>query len=130
MGEDAGVPEPAPAAVTATPPVAVAGAPLAIAAPGARMALTLLVAINLFNYIDRQVLAAVEPEIRRELFRNGEDAKTWMGLLPFAFLITYMFLAPFFGWLADRHSRWKIVGIGVILWSLASGASGIDWVPL
>jgi predicted MFS family arabinose efflux permease len=98
--------------------------------PSGGLALCLLVAINLFNYIDRQVLAAVEPEIRRDLFRNGEDAKTWMGLLPFAFLITYMFLAPFFGWLADRHSRWKIVGIGVILWSLASGASGIDWVPL
>ena len=33
-----------------------------------RMALALLLVINLFNYIDRQVLAAVEPEIRRELF--------------------------------------------------------------
>src|SRR5437763_1750354 len=35
--------------------------------PGARAALILLLAINLFNYIDRQVLAAVEPEIRKEL---------------------------------------------------------------
>ena len=31
-------------------------------APGARTALWLLLAINLFNYIDRQVLASVEPE--------------------------------------------------------------------
>jgi len=29
--------------------------------PGARSALALLLAINLFNYIDRQILAAVEP---------------------------------------------------------------------
>src|SRR5262249_1586304 len=36
--------------------------------PGARAALLLLLTINLFNYIDRQVLAAVVPEIRRELF--------------------------------------------------------------
>jgi MFS family permease len=32
-----------------------------------------------------------------------------------------------FGLLADRWSRWWLVGIGVILWSLASGASGVDW---
>src|SRR5262249_44622635 len=32
-----------------------------------------------------------------------------------------------FGFLADRMSRWKLIGIGVILWSLASGASGWHW---
>ena len=97
-------------------------------------AVALLIAINHFNYIDRQILAAVEPEIRKELFPEaGEaaasDAKFWMGLLPFAFLITYMFLAPLFGMLADRYSRWKIVGIGVMLWSIAkaAGASGWEW---
>jgi MFS transporter, Spinster family, sphingosine-1-phosphate transporter len=97
--------------------------------PGARAALVLLLAINLFNYIDRQVLAAVEPEIRRELLsgESKEGARFWMGLLSTAFLITYMLIAPLFGWLADRTSRWVLVGIGVVLWSLASGASGLDW---
>ncbi|MFZ4395312.1 MAG: hypothetical protein ACOYOU_06750 [Kiritimatiellia bacterium] len=33
--------------------------------PGARTALLLLLGINLFNFIDRQVLAAVVPDIRR-----------------------------------------------------------------
>jgi MFS family permease len=103
--------------------------------PGARTALILLLAINLFNYIDRQVLAAVEPEIRRELLPPGQvpddEARFKMGLLSTAFLLTYMFTAPLFGWLADRMSRWALVGIGVILWSLASGASGVPWgVPL
>jgi MFS family permease len=132
MGEDAGVPEPAPAAVTATPPVAVAGAPLAIAAPGARMALTLLVLINLFNYIDRQVLAAVEPQIRRELLHDfaDADAKFWMGILPFAFLVSYMLLSPVFGMLADRYARWALIGFGVALWSVASGFSGVPWTAL
>ena len=94
-------------------------------------AVALLIAINHFNYIDRQILAAVEPEISDELFGVGANkdplADFQMGFLPFAFLITYMFLAPVFGMLADRYSRWKIVGIGVILWSLASGASGWHW---
>ena len=36
--------------------------------PGARTALALLLGINLFNYIDRQILAAVEPQIRETFF--------------------------------------------------------------
>ncbi|MCI0683253.1 MAG: MFS transporter [Gemmataceae bacterium] len=95
----------------------------------ANAALLLLLAINLFNYIDRQVLAAVEPEIRAELLPDApeDEARFWMGLLSTAFLVSYMLLAPVFGWLADRWSRWLLVGIGVILWSLASGASGVSW---
>jgi MFS family permease len=97
------------------------------AMPGARSALILLLAINLFNYIDRQVLAAVEPEIRKELLTGGADDKAKMGLLSTAFLFSYMLTAPLFGLLADRLSRWLLVGIGVIIWSLASGASGWNW---
>ena len=36
--------------------------------PGARAALVLLLSINLFNYIDRTVLAAVEPRISETFF--------------------------------------------------------------
>ena len=83
----------------------------------AALALTLLVLINLFNYIDRQVLAAVEPEIRKELLpddsatprlqadgrpEESEDAKFWMGWLATAFLLSYMIFAPLFGVFADR----------------------------
>src|SRR3954452_2010851 len=94
--------------------------------PGARSALALLLAINLFNYIDRQVLAALEPEIRKTFFaENDPHAMTRMGLLADAFLVTYMIIAPLLGWLADRFSRWMIVGCAVTLWSLASGATGL-----
>jgi MFS family permease len=126
-------------AQVSTSPVAAPGAAPAAPLPGARTALVLLLAINLFNYIDRQVLAAVEPEIRKELLPE-ESRRTsvlgipvttgprfWMGCLSMAFLVSYMLLAPLFGWLADRTSRWVLVGVGVALWSLASGASGLDW---
>jgi MFS family permease len=36
-----------------------------------------------------------------------------------------MIAAPVFGRLAERFSRWLLVGAGVVLWSLASGASGL-----
>ena len=95
-------------------------------ASGAWAALSLLLAINLFNYIDRQVLAAVEPEIRQTFFAAGDqNAMTKTGFLGTAFLITYMLSAPLLGFLADRMSRWIIVGSAVILWSLASGGSGL-----
>ncbi len=103
--------------------------------------LALLLAINLLNYIDRQVLAAVESLMQKDLFpaasqlTSGEggtppsgshqDVEFWMGLLPTAFLASYMIFSPVFGWLADRVNRWWIIAGGVIVWSLASGASGL-----
>jgi MFS family permease len=107
--------------------------------PGARPALILLVAINLFNYLDRQVLAAVVPLLKdidkgplaigvldwleNQLGFRAENAL--LGSLNTAFMATYMLLAPVFGRLAERLPRWWIVGFAVIAWSLASGASGL-----
>jgi MFS transporter, Spinster family, sphingosine-1-phosphate transporter len=93
---------------------------------GAHSALLLLLGINLFNYIDRQILAALEPDIRATFFAADDvNAMTKTGLLGVAFFVTYMISAPILGLLADRISRWLIVGAAVILWSLASGASGL-----
>ena len=59
-------------------------------------------------------------------FAAADDAAmAKMGLLAFVFMCSYMVLAPVFGWLADRFSRWLIIAFGVALWSLASGASGL-----
>src|SRR5258708_33981681 len=50
---------------------------------------------------------------------------TKTGLLGDAFFVTYMISAPILGFLADRFSRWIIIGSAAILWSLATGASGL-----
>ena len=93
---------------------------------GARSALFLLLAINLFNYIDRQILAALEPDIRATFFASDDvNAMTKTGLLGVAFFVTYMVSAPVLGLLADRISRWLIIGVAVTLWSIASGGSGL-----
>src|SRR5215217_4239454 len=109
-----------------TAPVAPAGAssdsPATAPRPGARAALILLLAINLFNYVDRYILAAVEETVSKEF----GVSMARMGSLMTAFLFTYMLISPLFGWLADRVSRWALIGIGVILWSLASGGSGLS----
>ncbi|HEY8749103.1 MAG TPA: MFS transporter [Tepidisphaeraceae bacterium] len=80
----------------------------------------------MFNYVDRYVLAAVEPAVQKDFFRPGDpNAEFWMGSLATAFIVSYLVMAPLFGWLADRMSRWLLVGVSVILWSLATGASGL-----
>jgi MFS family permease len=92
-----------------------------VAVKGANWSLALLLAINLFNYVDRQVLAAVEVSIEKTF--HVSQAK--MGWAATVFLLSYMVIAPIFGFMADRVSRWLLVGIGVLLWSLASGGTGL-----
>lgn len=92
----------------------------------ARAALFLLVAINLFNYIDRYILSAVEPQIRHAFFAADDvNAMFKTGALNTAFLLTYMVSAPVFGLLADRYRRWLLIGVGIATWSLATGATGL-----
>jgi len=106
----------------------------------------LLILINLFNYIDRYVLAAVVPRLKQSFFgANGTSSNAsldsllaWcqlhlgfkpenalIGVLSTAFMVSYMVGAPVFGRLAERRSRWMLIGVGVLLWTLASGGSGL-----
>jgi MFS transporter, Spinster family, sphingosine-1-phosphate transporter len=91
--------------------------------------LVLLIFISLFNYIDRQVLSATLPKIETEPafgLLGHPDAKFLKNLLATAFLVTYMVIAPLFGWLGDRIGRrWGLVGLAIMFWSLASGGSGL-----
>jgi MFS family permease len=91
----------------------------------ARLSLGLLLTINLFNYVDRQILAAVETDVQKQFLPHDINAEAKMGLLATAFLVGYMVTAPIFGWLSNRMSRWVLIAISVALWSLASGASGL-----
>jgi MFS family permease len=91
------------------------------ARPGARSALALLLVINLFNYIDRYVLAAVLPPMSTEFGLSTEQS----GLLASAFLYAYMIGAPLLGRLAEHMSRWWLIGISITIWSLASGWTGL-----
>lgn len=91
----------------------------------ARRALALLIAINLFCYLDRYILASILPELKHTFLEGDPDANGKAGLLTSAFFLSYMLTAPVFGLLADRYNRWVIIGLSVALWSLASGASGL-----
>lgn len=85
-----------------------------------RYALGLLLAINLLNYIDRQALFAVFPLIKIDL----QLTDTALGFLGSAFMLSYLLIAPLFGWLGDRYSRTMLASGGLVVWSLATALSG------
>jgi len=85
-----------------------------------RYALGLLLAVNLLNYIDRQVLFAVFPLIKIDL----QLTDTALGFLGSAFMLSYLLIAPLFGWLGDHWSRTRLASGGLVVWSLATALAG------
>src|SRR2546427_532281 len=64
--------------------------------------------INLFNYLDRYVAAAVAPMVKREL--NLTDSE--IGLFGTAFLLVYAIAAVPFGYWGDRGVRRNVIAVG------------------
>jgi MFS transporter, Spinster family, sphingosine-1-phosphate transporter len=84
------------------------------------LGLSFLTGLNLFNYLDRYVLASVVPPIKAELqLSDGE-----IGWLTSAFMIGYFATAPIFGYLGDRWRRKGLIAFGVAVWSLGTILTG------
>lgn len=81
-----------------------------------KTALALLTTLNLLNYIDRNVLYAVQDMVKAEFHRS--DAA--FGFLTSVFFIFYMIAAPFMGPLSVRFSRKSVIITGAIIWSVAT----------
>jgi MFS transporter, Spinster family, sphingosine-1-phosphate transporter len=76
--------------------------------------LSLLVCLNLLNYIDRYILPGTQSLIQKEFGWSDEK----FGLLTTAMFVVYMICAPLTGWLGDRVSRKPLIVGGAILWSI------------
>jgi MFS family permease len=86
--------------------------------------LALLTALNLLNYLDRFVLSAVLPKVQEDLHLSNFVG----GSLATVFLIGYFATSPVFGNLADRAGtggRKRLVTLGIVVWSVATIASGL-----
>jgi predicted MFS family arabinose efflux permease len=80
-----------------------------------------VVGINFLNYFDRFTLPAVLEPLGRDLLLTDEQR----GILGSAFLLSYMFAAPFFGLLGDKLRRPRVIAFGIALWSLATSATAL-----
>lgn len=87
---------------------------------GPGFVLAILTFINLFNYIDRWVLAAVVEPIKHSLGLTDTE----LGLIGAGFIVVYSLTSPVFGRLGDRRARPPLIAIGVAIWSLATGIAG------
>lgn len=81
----------------------------------------LLFSLNLFNYIDRQVLFSVFPLIQLDLHISDFQ----LGLLGSVFMVVYMCYAPVVGFFADRHPRQYWIAASALIWSAATFCSGL-----
>jgi MFS family permease len=84
-------------------------------------ALTVLTFINLFNYVDRWVVAAVVESIKHSELHLTD---TQLGLVGTGFIIVYTLTSPFFGTLGDRKKRPPLIALGVAVWSIATALAG------
>src|SRR5262245_60931004 len=84
-------------------------------------ALLVIFTANFFSYLDRQLVSAVERPIRDAIGLN----QTEYGLLWTLFTIGYMTFAVPIGFLADRYNRPRILAACIVVWSIATVASGM-----
>ena len=83
--------------------------------------LAVLTLINLFNYLDRWVIAALVESLRKsELHLND----TQLGFIGSGFIIIYTLTSPVFGTLGDRRARPPLIALGVMVWSIATTLGG------
>jgi MFS family permease len=84
--------------------------------------LAILTLINLFNYLDRFVVASLFESLKHSTLALSDRQ---LGFLMSAFLIVYMVAAPVFGALGDRRPRPRLIAFGVACWSVATALSGL-----
>jgi len=84
-------------------------------------ALSLLVVVNVFNYLDRQILSVLLEPIKHDL----QLSDTALGFLTgIAFAIFYTFAGiPIARW-ADRNVRQTVIALGLAIWSSMTALTG------
>ncbi len=86
----------------------------------ARFAFIVLLIINILNYVDRSVLAAVQTTIQKEFHLTD----TQLGWLTSSFLLIYGLSTLPIGVWADKSVRKNIVALCVGVWSVATALGG------
>jgi len=83
--------------------------------------LTLLLgALVLLNYVDRGAIGIAAPKLKDELGLNAEQ----FGLAVSAFAWIYAPAQFAVGWLSDRFCVYRMIAIGLVIWSLATFLTG------
>jgi MFS family permease len=85
-------------------------------------ALSVLLAIYTFNFLDRQILGILQESIKADLGLSDTQLGALTG---FAFAIFYATLGIPIASLADRTSRTRLIAFALSLWSLMTALCGV-----
>jgi MFS family permease len=88
---------------------------------GAYLVLLALFAMNLLNFIDRFILAAVLDTVQAELHLDDAEG----GFVGSSFYLSYALFSPLIGWLGDRVPRKYLLAASVGVWSVATFGTGL-----
>ena len=86
-----------------------------------RATLAALTSLNVLNYFDRFLAAAVLPLILADMALSDTQG----GALQSSLMVVYTFVCPVAGWLATTHNRFRLAAFGALGFSLATAASGL-----
>ena len=86
-----------------------------------RYALTVIFFANFLSYLDRQVVSSIEHELKHDLHISTAE----FGYVGSAFTVGYMVFAPIVGFLIARMRRPTVFALCVMVWSVATVASGL-----
>ena len=92
-----------------------------ISRPAAYYGLALLTTVNLLNYLERNAIFALFEPVKRDL--GLADAH--LGWLGSAYVLVFSLASVPVGVACDLGSRRVVIATGVILWSVATSASGL-----
>ena len=90
--------------------------------------------VNMLNYIERFIISGSAVEIEDFVEQSVHGSKdTFLGLLQSAFILGFSIACIVFGYVVKSDSPFSIVCIGLLVWTIASFASGLAfnyWVLL
>ena len=95
--------------------------PEEVGARNAKFALTILVIVYVFNFIDRQILTILAEEIQADLGISDSGIGFLYGT---AFAVFYSVVGIPLGRLADVWTRKNLISIGLATWSIFTVLSG------
>ncbi|MDZ3833263.1 MAG: MFS transporter [Sphingopyxis sp.] len=92
------------------------------ASPYAWYALGILFLVYVLNFIDRQIITILAPDLKRDLGLNDADIGFLYGT---AFAVFYALFGIPLGRLADSWHRVRLLTIGLAIWSAMTAISGL-----
>lgn len=92
-------------------------------AEGSGTALTVLMLVSVFNYLDRTIISILQVPIKRDLLLSDAQIGLMTGL---AFALFYSTLGVPIARMADRFSRKYVIAASLFIWSAMTAMSGFS----